>query len=180
MDSSALLVLVGYNTENVSHLKEIIDKRIDKLVITDAVQNEIKKILSSNSEKKYKDRLDKYQSAMIEVIANREAVEEAERYHASIRDDQTGKAAAEWIRVKSKALEDKGIKNIEELPYDKYEESLEWLYNAAKDDRTIYGEAAATAKKGKTVLITNDYDIKMLSEIAPENLEIVGSEDIQE
>ena len=180
MDSSALLVLVGYNTENVSHLKEIIDRRIDQLVITDGVESEVKRILSSSSEKKHKDELDKYQSAMTEVIADREAVMEAERYHASIKDDPTGEAAAEWIHAKSRALEKKEIKNTEELSDDRYEEALEYLYNAAEGDRTIYGEAVKTAKKGKTVLISNDYDIKMLSEIAPENLEIVGSEDIQE
>ena len=38
----------------------------------------------------------------------------------------------------------------------------------------IYGEAVTTAKKGRTVLITDDYDIKMFSNIAPQTLEIVG------
>ena len=166
--------------KNVSHLNEIIDKRIDHLVISDGVESEVKLKLSSSSDKKYRDRLDKYQSAMIDVIADSNAMNEAERYHASTMEDPTGKVATRWIRVKNRALEKKNIKNTGELPVDKYNDVLKWLCDDAEDDRKIYGEAVTTAKKGRSVLISDDHDIKMLSDIAPETLEIVGSEDVQE
>ena len=166
--------------KNISHLNKIIAKRFDQLVISDGVESEVKLKLRYCNEPKYLGRLVKYQSAMINVIADSDAIKQAERYHASIIDNPAGKTATTWIRVKNRVLENKNIKNIGELPVEKYKDVLKWLYDHAEDDRKIYGEAVTTAKKGRTVLITDDYDIKMFSNIAPQTLEIVGSEDVQE